>query len=261
MRALFAATTAAVAVAMLAPGSAVASDQPRGDPEIASCLGLMCAESGTEAIVPEAQGPVPSVGGPEQLTLQTRAGFYEYGQGTTVGKRAVAYVVPYGQSESMPASIRNLPEVKALESGATNDFQLGTVVIFGPGISLLIPNPAAPTVRRQARRDIDAYNCYSQHLCLYYCWLWSTTGPCTRIQFNASYAGRGWYNLGDFAFNDATYSVRNRRDHDSLLARDNNGNGTPWCGQQHSVDTDLHDEPIGGRQASSVRLPQTASQC
>jgi hypothetical protein len=258
-KAFFAAVIAALV--MLMPGAASAKERERKDPNVATCLGLTCSEPGSAYDVPEARGWVPSVRGPRQLARQTTAGFYEYGQGTTVGKRAVAYVVPYGQSESMPASIRSLPEVVELE--ASGEIQLGTTVIFGPDASLFLPDPssAGPPNGRLARRDIDAYNCTSQHLCLYKCTNWYLGGPCGRVQFGAFYAGQGWFNLGDFSWNDNTQSVRNRRDNDSLLAEHNGGNGTQWCGQSHSNDTSLADEPIGGYTASSFRLTQITSQC
>jgi hypothetical protein len=134
-------------------------------------------------------------------------------------------------------------------------------VIFGADASLFVPEDGAEA-RKAARRDIDAYNCYSQRFCLYGCWNWDQAGPCGgRLQFGASYAGQGWFNLGDVGRNDWVYSMRNRRDNDSLLARDNNGNGTKWCGQQHSVDSNLADEPIGSQSASSFRLTQIPNHC
>jgi hypothetical protein len=162
----------------------VSADEPEDPIGTTNCLGLDCVQPGSRDDVPESRDPAPSVRGPEQLEQQTKAGFYEYGQGTTLHARAVAYVVPTGQLDQAPASIRDLPVVQSLADGG--DFQRGTVVIFGPDTSLsTIPAPKAsiattkPSKRRlKARKSAqDAYGCEDNYFCIYDCsWF-----DCTRV--------------------------------------------------------------------------------
>lgn len=249
---------AGVAVAAIAAGwtvSMVSADEPADPINKADCLGLDCVQPGSRDDVPESRDPAPSVLGPEQLEKQTRAGFYEYGQGTTLHERAVAYVMPTGQLDQAPASVRDLPVVQSLANGG--DFQRGTVVIFGPDTSLsTVPAPkASTTTKKPSKRRLkarkaaqDAYGCEDNYFCIYDCELFD----CARLQFGPSYTGQGWQALGDYAFNDKAQSMRNRRDRDSLLARHwPAGDSTRYCADSHSSDTTFGNNPIGANEASS----------
>lgn len=236
----------------------VSADEPENPIGTTNCLGLDCVQPGSPDDVPESRDPAPSVRGPEQLEKQTKAGFYEYGQGTTLQERAVAYVVPTGQLDQAPASVRNLPVVQSLANGG--DFQRGTVVVFGPDTSLsTVSTPKASTAaKRPSKRRIkarkaaqDAYGCEDNYFCIYDCQEFSTFN-CNRLQFGPSHTGQGWRRLGDYAFNDRAESMRNRRDRDSLLARDwPAGNSTRYCADSHSSDTTFGNNALGPNEASS----------
>jgi hypothetical protein len=194
--------------------------------------------------------PATSLSGPAALQRQTTAGFYEYGRGTSSGRRAVAYVVPVGQSDRMPAGIRRLPVVRSIEKH-TDQFGLGTVVIFDAGASLFVPDRSTAHPRALPP---DAYHCSDNYFCLYSCGNWDLSYPprCTMVQFGAFFTGKGWQRLGDYGFNDKPVSMRNRRDLDSLLAKDwPAGNSTRYCAESHSSDRGLTNNPIGTAQASS----------
>lgn len=248
--------TAAILVLGIGSGPATAT---AGDIQVTSdCLGLDCLEYGSVNYVPEARDPAPSVSSPTQLSKQTTAGFYEYGHGTSADTRAIAYVVPQNQANRMPASIEALPVTQSLLKG--RDFELGSVVIFGPEASLsTMTNGARAAGRRNLRASgspkrrarmaaQDAYGCEDNYFCLYDCVLFD----CAKVQFGPFYTGTGWHRLGDFAFNDRASSMRNRRDRDSLLARDwPAGDSTRYCADSHSSDTTFGNNAIGGDEASS----------
>jgi hypothetical protein len=209
--------------------------------------------------VPQARDFVPSVSGPEQLRHQDRAGFYEFGAGTESGNRAVAYVVPLGQSDRIPPSVRDLPETQALADSGT--FARATVVIFEPSTSLIIPNgralsAAGRPIRARAAAE-DAYGCNDNHFCIYNLEGWGKTvvpfWP-GYLQLGPDHTGEGFKRLGNYGFNDLTSSMRNRRDRDSLLAKDWNGStgtGTRYCAESHSSDMKLSDNAIGDNSASA----------
>jgi hypothetical protein len=241
----------AVVAMMLAPSSAAGQDVTR----LADCIGLTCVEPASPDQVPEAHGSVPSVSGPEQLARQQNAGFYEFGSGTSLRRRAVAYVVPYGQHGRMPASVRDLPVVRAIETGSDgrSDFQSGTVVIFEPYASLFVGTTATtarqPRVRARASAE-DAWRCQDNYFCLYDSTDWEPT--ISRVQFGSGFTGAGWFNLSDFGYGDIAESMRNRRDRDSLLARDfPPGGSTRYCADSHSSDKTFSNNPIGNNHASS----------
>ncbi len=244
------------AALLTAPGLAIAGSTSQATST--DCLGLTCAAAGSENDVPGARAVAPSVGGPSDLEVQTTAGFYEYGRGTTFERRAVAYVVPLGQSDAMPTSVRDLPVVKAIRGESPSDFDRGAVVIFGPEASLFAAAPSAAKAARTQRifgrtADIDAYQCSDNYFCLYSCVNWdlSYQPTCRKVQFGAYYTGTGWHRLGDFSFNDDTNSQRNRRDRDSLLAQHWPAGGTQYCAESHSSDSTLSNNAIGNRAASA----------
>jgi hypothetical protein len=204
----------------------VAAAQERED-----CLGLACAATGGKYQVPEAKRPVPGVAGPSQLEKQRKAGFYEYGSGTTKGGRAVAYVLPPGQLAAAPASIKRLPvyqDIAASQASAAT----GTEVIFGPGVSLFVPSAATKARRgplaRMAHGLGDGFNCSDHYFCIYDDRGWYGRRP--------QFADTGyWQNLGDYGFNDRADSVRNRRHGDSLLAEHAGGGGDRHCFNAQTV--------------------------
>ncbi len=243
------------AALLLMPGPAVGGPATPITPST-DCLGLSCAGPGSRDHVPEARAEVPSIAGPEDLVRQPTAGFYEYGRGTTLAKRAVAYVVPPGQSDAMPASVLGLPEVRALKRESPNDFDRGTVVIFGPDASLLA-EARAPAKNARVKgifgrtAAVDSYQCSDSHFCLYTCMWWDLTYDCWKVQFSGAYNGTGWHRLGDYGFNDVASSQRNRRDRDGLLAQHWPAGGTQYCADSHSSDATLSNNPIGNNQASA----------
>lgn len=264
----------AAALTTLAPGTADA--QQWWTP---GCVGLECVAPGSPDDVPQARDFVPSVAGPEQLERQATAGFYEFGAGTDTGNRAVAYVVPLGQADKMPSSVRDLPEAVALaESGI---FHRATVVIFEPDTSLVIPNQtawsaavrraeqpvedrAATQTRARAAAE-DFYGCSDNHFCIYNLPDWGKTivpfWP-GYLQLGPDHTGEGFKRLGNYSFNDITSSMRNRRDRDSLLAEHWNGStgtGTRYCADSHSSDGTLSNNAIGDNSASAfANVPDDA---
>lgn len=226
--------------------------------------------------VPSAAAADGSASESKQLTRQTTAGFYEvgsgrmvsrtvspagfydFGGGKTLGEPNVAYVVPYGQRDRMPASVRNLPVVRAIEKpeGQPNDFDLGVVVLFGPDASLGVPlreMPAgtAPNNRAVAHMsEEDAYRCERNYFCIYHLYWWAGY----RLQWGPAWTGLGWWRIYDFnpGMADNASSMRNRRNYDSLLARDwPAGNSIRYCAESHSSDSVLGDNAIGNNTASS----------
>jgi hypothetical protein len=253
-------TVAIVATGILtATGFAMANGGGRSHGLLARCLGLNCTRSGGN-VVPQASAPVESVPGPNQLAGQSRAGFYEFGKGTSLGTRAVAYVVPYGQADRMPADVEDLPAVQAIDqpSGQPTDFDLGTVVIFGPDVSLSVPaQELGSRARNGAVAHIsaqDQYRCEDRYFCLY-----STRRFAgARIQFGPLFTGTGWHRLSDYAWNDKSYSMRNRRDYDSLLDSEWPPRRTYWtsyCADSHSSDDWLVDNPISYHASAFANVP------
>jgi hypothetical protein len=198
-------------VLAVAPGAASAQGL-----WLPGCVGLTCVAPGSPDDIPQARDFVPSVTGPQELDEQGTAGFYEFGAGTDSGNRAVAYVVPFGQADRMPATVRDLPETAAL--AAAGVFEHATVVIFEPHTSLVIPHPGAasvastkPAVRPRARAaNVDIYGCIDNHFCLYGVdsGNWSAN---PRVQFGPDHTGEGWKRLYNCAFDNQAKSMRNRR--------------------------------------------------
>jgi Peptidase inhibitor family I36 len=229
-----------LAVAVLGALSSSASAQlgPPGAP----CFGLSCSVPG-EADVPEARGTVPSVSSPLHLGGLPTPGFYEYGTGSWIRTRAVAYVAPRGSLDQMPASVSNLPFVEEIRT-TTSLFQTGTVVVLSHGM-IEWNAPAAVQAARNARHRIraraaaDEYGCVDNRWCLY-----DQDGyGGDMIVMSSLFNGQGWLQLG--SWNDRANSVRNRRDNDSLLAHDSYGAGDQYCSDSHSVDSDLSNN-LGG---------------
>jgi hypothetical protein len=231
---------------------------------------------GSKYDLPATRGDdLPFVADASQLKDQGTAGFYAHG--LVGGGKGVAYVVPFGQLDRVPAGVLNLPVVKAIldtPPGAVSDFEIGTVVVFGPEAELLIakvdPAQAVRDARKGAgaaskRRPLarksaaDAYQCDDNFFCIYDCTNWriNVGGGCSyRIQFGASFTGTGWHGLGNYGYNDVASSMRNRRDRDSLLAQHwqaspPNGYGNQYCAESHSADGTFDNNAIGNDQASA----------
>jgi len=197
----------------------------------AGCIGLTCSASagGLPGHAQRTWSATPVLG-PRALRLQRTAGFYEFGQGTTLGEKAVAYVIPPGQLDRAPAAIKALPVVRDM---APSDFATGTVIVVGTDVAAWIPasRVAGAAVRPRAHAaDIDPYGCPDQYFCVYE--NASFTG--TRIQIHEISPNSVWTQLTDWAFNDKASSERNRRDRDSWLAQDLSGGGTRHCYDSHS---------------------------
>jgi hypothetical protein len=212
------------------------------------------------------------VSGPAELDDVVAPGFYEYGRGTSIGTRAVAFVATAGPLSGMPASVSRLPVVKAMkqETGLTI---YRAIIVLGPDAALFIDDGrgAASGVRKQQRRVVahvavesaPNYGCPDNYFCLYTHEWWNSNAQacgvpslCRKVTFGPSYTGTGWHRLGDSNFNDQTLSMRNRRDRDSLLAKDwtyppGEGTGTRYCADSHSSDASLDNNPIGGWTASA----------
>jgi hypothetical protein len=188
------------------------------------------------------------------------AGLYEYGRGTSVGKRAVAYVSPRGQHSSMPEDVRDLPVVRA--SAKTGLLRMSTVVVFGPEaafFSVYETDRSPAPARRVSARASEHDQCSDNYFCLFEltgqnhnfdCWVYN----CDMVQFGPFYTGKGWFRLGDYNFNDRASSMYQRRDRDSLLAKDwtgSTGAGTRYCAESHSQDDSFGNNAIGNDQASA----------
>lgn len=206
------------------------------------CIGLTCPDSGLSAT---AKAQVDWIGSPlsdpRNLKAQKVAGYYEFGEGTTAGQTAVAYVIPPGQLQSVPAAIANLRVVKDISAV---DYATGTVVVFNDGAALWAPQLGAQAARAtaakarrgaRARAAADAYGCSDSYFCIYPGI--NFTGG--RLQWHDINQGSNWVNLTDWGFNDSASSSRNRRDRDSWLAEHTNGGGDRHCYDSHSSDADF----------------------
>jgi len=230
---------ATLVVAMMVVGQAHAAESPVGASAV-SCVGLTCADAGVPASVrDEIRWTARTVLGPGDLKTQKTAGYYEFGHGTTLGKTAVAYVIPAGQLDAVPQVVRNLQVVKDLSS---SDFATGTVVVFSSGGALWIPTAQVAGMARatadkgkrrpRARAAADEYGCPDSYFCIYS----ATNFAGYRYQWHD--ISSSWTNLGDWGFNDNAESSRNRRDRDSWLAEHINGGGDRHCYDSHSSDAD-----------------------
>jgi hypothetical protein len=244
------------AAAVIAPGAVAASD----------CVGLTCERPGSPNDVPQARdGSAPSVWGPRQLEHQANAGFYEFGLGALSEQRAVGYVLPAGQLERVPASVRDLPAMVAIEEpGGHPGFDFGTLVILGPDVVVTIPSEdsGATAARRRRIRGgtaaVDAYGCEDLRLCLYELYGYTGRGIMFGTCCNPS---NYWINLGQFGFNDAANSMRSRRNNDSRIAEHNYGGGARYCADSNSSDSSLANNDIGVNRASSVDLKTSDGYC
>lgn len=234
--------TAALAVAAL---GAFAGAAPAAGPApgLVDCIGLTCPQAPGGAAVPAELGlTAPSLLGPQQLVRQKTAGYYEFGHGTTLGKTAVAYVIPPGQTESAPPEIRAL---RVFGDISPSDYRTGTVVIYDAGTALWVPSSsaddgvaaraaAAKRTRPAARAAApDLYGCDDMYFCIYQ----SDQFQGRRLQWHD--ISSSWTNLGDYGFNDEADSSRNRRDRDSWLAEHTGGGGDRHCYDSHSSDADF----------------------
>jgi hypothetical protein len=227
------------------------------------CVGLTCEPVGSPNDVPEARDPsVPSVWGPRQLDYQHSAGFYEFGQGTLSSERAVGYVVPRGQLNRMPASVRDLPAVVAIEQpGGHPGFDFGTIIIVGPDVVMTVPpeRAASPARKSRARAKsaaVDGYGCEEYRLCLYDHTGWSGRG----IMFGPA-TPDGWHNLSQWGWNDDASSQRNRRNNDSLIAEHTYGGGARYCADSHTVDSSFNNNSPNNDEASSIRNQDLDNWC
>lgn len=269
----------AAAIAVATTLGAVGPVGAQNGSQAEKCLGLGCAQQGTENDVPESRTPATAVAGPNELERQSRAGFYEYGRGTSLpDKRAVAYVSPQGQHASMPASVRDLPVVEALAH--SGQLQASTVVVFSPTavLGVSIPTSAAGHRHRNHRhghkhrpkaRKSNHGSCIDRYFCMFDLHEFNHTlldcyAGCAWIQLGPSDAAEGFKRLGNYGFNDRIDSVYNRRGNDSLLAKDwtgTTGAGTRYCSDSHSSDTTLGNNALGNNQASAVALPNDDIHC
>lgn len=229
------------------------------DPGVSSqCLGLSCPADDFQ--VPEARNGAPSLSKPSQLDQQTEAGFYEYGLSSPWDKPAVAYVVPPGQLERMPASVRALPIVKSLENETAVFQNRSTVVILDRSMFRTVPKTEVTTQAARSRRekrtrrpvaraaDVDPWGCPSYYFCIYD--QQGFQGTAHGLYGN----GTGWFGLSAINFNDRAESMRNRRNNDSLLAEHwsgTNGYGTRYCADSHSSDREFTNNAIGNNEASA----------
>src|SRR6478736_3901185 len=106
-----AATMVVVATTSVASLTAIASGDTQDQ-----CSGLACAVPDTTNAVPEARGPVTPVPTASDLSRAQASGFYEFDPGTAPNQRAVAYVIKQGTLDSVLASVRRLPVLRASAS-------------------------------------------------------------------------------------------------------------------------------------------------
>jgi hypothetical protein len=55
--------------------------------------------------------------------------------------------------------------------------------------------------------------------------------------------------------------MRNRRNNDSDMAQHNDGGGTRYCADSHSVDSSFSNNAINNNEASSIRNWQSDGHC
>lgn len=238
MRIRFAVAALCAAAGLLSAGSASANEGPEagGRPV---CVGLNCpeAEGGLPATA-QSRWMATTVSGPEQLKHQKRSGFYEFGAGTVAGDTAIAYVIPPGQLDRAPASVRATQVVRDIQP---SDFQTGTVVVFTTGSAGWFPQGESARIARKikrrpvARAAADAYGCADSYFCIFnYANWWGG-----RYQWHDINSGSNWVQLSDWGINDWAGSSRNRRDRDSWLAEHHSGGGDRHCYDSHSSDADF----------------------
>lgn len=241
--------------------------------DLDECRGLTCAQPGDRFYVPEASHADGSVGGPRDLALQTRAGFYEYSTLQGSGERAVAYVIPPGELESAPDNVRMLPLVA---SSSPSDLANATAVVFGPG-ALLVEGDRTAIARGQRpkgslsgkrkpgvklRRSAD--QCGNNEFCLFDCEDQYTGIYCNnylRLSANTLPPAADWENLSQWNFQNKADSMVNNRNNDNMLARQPNGDGARYCADSHSEDNTFSNNNPGNNQASSVRALNHDSAC
>jgi hypothetical protein len=219
-------------------GTASAQSATESQEKFDECVGLACSVLGSPDFVPGAAAPKAKVAGPRLLEQQREPGFYEFGE-TVTGKKFVAFVVPQGRIADAPASIQNLPVVQAIADGS-GDFNKATVVIFGPRLSLTAPGmstvatTASNRARPIARAAADAYGCDYYYACIYE----DRDFRGRKLQF----ADPGSNQLSRYGFNDAADSIRNRRNLDTLLYENwdgNSGSGDRYCYDSQTVHSSL----------------------
>jgi hypothetical protein len=268
--------TTLVVAGIGAAGAAVnAGGAPAGDRnapsagQVAECLGLACPDA--DHPVPEASGPAITISDQSRVALQTTAGFYEYGLGNPAwGKRAVAYVIPPGQADRMPLSIRSLPIVRSLAT-ETTVFEDGSAVVIGDrniyGVVPAAELKARATKSRRARarirqgemaRAAGFGSCPNSHFCIYD--FQNTVGEWWGLYG----IGTGWLSLSACCnnFNDQAESMENARARDSLLNKHNPPQGGPdrYCADSNSIDYDLGNN-IGRNEASMWANTDSDQQC
>lgn len=234
--------------------------------QVGRCVGLTCGSPGDSAYVPEAHGLVPALSGLDQVAAQKQSGFYDIPAPVydgSVQPRVVVYLAASGQSEDMPASVGELPAVTDLQLGAEWDRSGATLVVIDRGLRYVAPAQTATASRRgpraRAANGVPIHGCQDRYFCQYGAQdflggILTWYGP--------TWYGTGWHNLGG-EWNNITSSMVNHRDNgDSLMADGFEGGGTRYCGQQHSEDSRLENNPIGDNAASSVALlPSTDDRC
>lgn len=257
-----------------AVGAASAGSASAAAASVEKCMGLACPDPNHD--VPEARGPATSLSGSREFAAQINAGFYEYGLlNPAWRKRAVAYVVPPGQADRMPASVRALPIVTALAS-ETDIFEDGSTVfivdrqIVGwvPTAELRARRAQSDRKRSKIRRRMIARaaqsgvgNCPNNFFCIYDFQNlqgegWGLYGYPT-----------GWLSLSACCnnFNDQAESHQSRRERDSLLNKHNppQGGSDRYCAESNTVDFDLGNN-FGGdgrNQASMIANTGSDQQC
>jgi hypothetical protein len=226
------------------------------------CLGLTCPDA--DHPVPEASGPAEPISGPRRLLDQETAGFYEYGLNNPAwGKRAVAYVVPPGQFDQMPLSVRSLPIVRSIATDTTLFHDGSVVVITDRHIFSVLPaaeqrarkaksNRVRASIRdRAVARGAGTGDCPNNYFCIYD--FQNTLG-----EGHGLYGiGTGWLSLSACCgnFNDRAESMETRRERDSLLNKHNPpaGGDARYCADSNSIDYDLGNNFGGsGRNVASM---------
>jgi hypothetical protein len=242
---------------------ALASAEPA---QMGRCVGLTCGSPGDSAYVLEAHGLVPALSGLDQAAAQTQSGFYDIPAPVYQGDvppRVVVYLAAPGQSEDMPASVRELPAVTDLELGAGWDRSGAALVVIDRGLRYVAPAQTATASRRgpraRAADGVPIHGCQDRYFCQYGAQDF-LGGVLT--WYGPTWYGTGWHNLNS-TWNNITSSMVNHRDNgDSLMADGFEGGGTRYCAQQHSEDSRLENNAIGDNAASSIALlPSTDDRC